>query len=740
MNNNKEVSETNKNFFSRIFSEMSEFIEEYKIQRPITSKIVMLCITGVLLAIILLLVHNQTIHSKAIAADDMQYVFQNNLVQNPSCASAKQFFFEVFNPSTVMGYYQPLAMISLMIDVSFGGSQSSIHVFHITSLCIHILNSFFVLLLLYLMFNKIWLAFIGGVLFGIHPVTIEEITWISERKSVLATFFLLLSLILYIIYVKSSYKKYLLSSIAVFILALLSKPIAVSLPIIILLLDYFWYNRVNFLTLIEKVPYFIISAIFTLVAYISQKNTASIEVLPQSLNILQIFLLICFNNIFYLWKLLIPTNLSSYYEFIHPISLSNSSYLIPAILTILLIIVFVLTYRRSKTLLLGYLFYIISILPTSGIIKVTDSIAYYRYAYFPFIGILICFMVLISNLSKVKKTQVIKYSIIIILFFLLSFGEITASNIYSSKWKDTETLFKYMLSVNPNSPTSLNTLGGEYYNQGKIDKSIEYFNQSLIINPSISKTYVSLASALCAKEQYNNALSLYEKALNIGLSRNDLALTYYNMGLIYEVKENYIKAKTMFETSIMNNPNFLDASFELAIILNELGNYDEAISICTNIIQDFPNNDLAYTYLGILYSKRGNYKAAVKQIAIAIDKNPNSSFSYYMLGNIMANEQKYKEASMCYDEAIKLDSGNIRIYKDYSKLFAQQGKFEEAIEILKTSINILPNSDAYNLLGMLYEDLGKYSESLDSYQRAQEINPETEDIQTSINRIKQKQH
>jgi len=738
MNNSNENSVRSKNMFTRIITEFSEFYKEYKIQRPFTSKAVTLIILGVLLSIILLFAHKSVIYSEAIAADDSQYVFQNNLVRNPSWNSVKQFFSEVTNPSTVMGYYQPLAMISLMIDVSLGGSQDNMYIFHITSLCIHILNSFLVLLLLYLMFKKFSLAFAGGILFGIHPVCIEEIAWISERKSILATFFLLSSLILYILYVKYSKKKFLVASIFAFTLALLSKPIAVSLPIILVLFDYFWFKRLRILTLSEKIPYFILAAVFTLIAYISQKNTAAIQVLPQSLNIIQLILLICYINIFYLWKLLIPTDLSPHYDFISPISLSNLSFLVPAILTIILIVVFVLTYRHSKKLLFGYLFYIVSILPTSGILRVTNSIACYKYAYFPSVGILICFIILIKKITQFKLSHMLKYSIAIILVLIISFGEIVAVNSYSSKWKNTETLYKHITSINPNSYEYLDYLGREYYSQGKIDKAIEYYNQALSINPSSAETYMSLATALFAKEQYDNALSLYDKALDIGLPRNSRALAYYNKGLIYDEQQNYEKAIIMFEESIKINPNLLSAKFDLAIVLSKLDKYEEAVSICKEIIDKYPNNELGYAYLGILYSTEGNYKEAVKQLSISIDKNPNNSFSYHMLGNILANDNKYNEASMCYEQAIKLNPNNVRIYNDYSKLMAQQGKFEEGIEILEKAIKILPNSDTYNLLGMMHEDLQKYNEAYNYYQKAYEINPENEEIQSNLNNIKHK--
>lgn len=745
MENNMEVSEKRKNFFTRAKTGITEFYEEYKTERPVTSKLVMLAIAGVLLAIILLFVHNQTVYSKAVAFDDNQYVFENNLVKNPSISSVKKFFVEVLNPSTVTGYYQPLAMISLMVDSALGGSKSNMHIFHITSLCIHILNSFLVLILLYLLFKKIWLGFVGGLMFGIHPVAIEEIAWISERKSLLATLFLLISLILYVLYVKSGKKRHIIISMIVFVLALMSKPIAVSLPVIILILDYFWFKRLSFMALFEKIPYFIIAIVSTVIAFISQNNTAGIEVTTQSLNIFQIALLVCYNNIFYLWKILIPTGLSPYYSFIDPISLSNPSYLVPGILTLILIIGLVFTWRKSKHLLVGYLFFIISLLPTVGILKVTDSMTCYKYAYFPSIGVLICIIILFHNLANKKISKQAKSIIIIFVVCLISISEIYASNIYSTKWKDSETLYNHMLTINPNSPTILNAVGTVYYNDNKFDKSLEYYNKSVSINPSIGSTYIYLGAVYAAKEQNDEAISAYQKAIEFhkksiksGQTSVNQVYTYFNLGLIYKSENKLEMAQEMFEEAIKQNPNYIDASLELAITLNRLGKFDDAVSICKNIINKYPNTEAAYTYLGVILAENGQYKEAVSQISISLSKNPYYPYAYYSLGNVLANDKKYTEAAMCYDEAIRLEPGNIKIYNDYGKLYAQQGKFENAISMFEKSVNTLANSTAYNLLGMAYEDTGKYIEALNSYKKAYDMNSTSQEIQENINRVTKK--
>lgn len=739
MGNNMEVSGKEKNFFTRTITGITEFYEEYRAERPVTSKLVMLTIAGVLLAIILLFVHNQALHAKADSADDYQYVFSNILVRNPSITSAKTFFKEVLNPSTVEGYYQPLAMVSLMVDCTFGGGKNNLGVFHITSLIIHILNSFLVLLLFYLLFKKIWLAFIGGVLFGIHPVSIEEIAWLSERKSVLATLFLLLAIVLYILYVKSSKKKYMVISLVVFVLALLSKPIAVSLPFILLFLDYFWYKRLSFLAILEKIPYFVIAFVFSIIAYISQNNTAVLTNTLQKSSIMQIVSLVCYNNVFYLRKILIPLQLSPYYSPIEPISLANSVYLLSFIITILIIVFFIATWRWSKPLLLGYLIYLVSILPTSGIIKVTNAITCYKYAYFPSIGIFLCLLILINNISKLKKQQLLKYVVILTIIFSISIGEIATSNSYASKWQDTETLNTHILNINPNSPIILNACARTYILQGKFDKATEYLNKSLKIDPNYSLTYSYLGSSLSFQEMDAEAISAYNKALELGLPvLSNISQVYYNLGKIYEANNYIDDAKKYFEESIRLNPKNLNASFELAVILSRSGKFDEAVSICKNIIKDYPYSTSAYNFLGIIYAENEDYNEAITLLSYSLKLNPYDSFAYYTLGNILVNYGKFDEASMCYNEAVRLDPLNTNILNQCAKFYAQQGKYDDSINFLKKSIAVLANSEAYVLLGNVYSDIDKYEESIASYQKALEINPKIQDLQEKIDALKEK--
>ena len=163
--------------------------------------------------------------ARAFAFDDAQYFITNPLVRNPSAASAWQFFREVLHPSTVGGYYQPLTMVSLMLDSVMGATQDNLRPLHRTSLLLHAVNSGLIVLLLYALFKQPWVAAGAGLLFGLHPITVETVAWIAERKTPLATFFALLSLLAYLKYVKNPSRRIWYPACALlFVLALLSKP------------------------------------------------------------------------------------------------------------------------------------------------------------------------------------------------------------------------------------------------------------------------------------------------------------------------------------------------------------------------------------------------------------------------------------------------------------------------------------------------------------------------------------
>ena len=273
-----------------------------ELNRKPLSQTDLLAILIFIVCITVALVYWPALSAQAISGDDNQYLTNNFLVQNPSWSSAQQFLTEVLEPSTVRGYYQPLTMISLMLDYAMGGRASDLSIFHATSICLHVANTALVIMLLYMLFGKVWPAIAVGLLFGVHPLTVEPIPWVGERKTLLAAFFALWCMILYVRYTHKKNWKLYIFCVLTYILALMSKPTTTPLPILLLLLDFWPLRRLSKRTFLEKIPFFVIMIIFAAITIISQSRTANIT-MPGEYEPMQIPLVLCHNIIFYLYKI-----------------------------------------------------------------------------------------------------------------------------------------------------------------------------------------------------------------------------------------------------------------------------------------------------------------------------------------------------------------------------------------------------------------------------------------------------
>lgn len=212
----------------------------------------------ILVCSIIAITHWPALSAKALSFDDNEYLTENPLVQNPGWSSAKRFLTEILTPSTVGGYYQPLTMISLMTDYAIGGRVDNLMPFHRTSLILHVINTGLIIVFLYMLFGQSWAAALAGLIFGVHPMTVETIPWIGERKTLLAAFFTLWCLILYVRYARSGSRGFFIASVIAYVLAMMSKPISLPVPALLLLLDFWPLGRLKWKTVWEKLPYFIL--------------------------------------------------------------------------------------------------------------------------------------------------------------------------------------------------------------------------------------------------------------------------------------------------------------------------------------------------------------------------------------------------------------------------------------------------------------------------------------------------
>jgi len=592
--------------------------------------------------------------SKALMFDDDQYLVENQLVQNPSYGSVKRFFTEVLKPSTVRGYYQPLAMVSIMADVAAGGSVQNLKPFRITSLIIHLINTMLVAVLLYILFRRPIPAAMLALLYAVHPITIASVVWLSERKTLLASFFALLSLISYLGYTrKKSWLAYSLS-ILLFVLSLLSKPSIIAMPVLFLLLDYWPLNRLSRRAFLEKIPLFFISAVFATVTFISQSRAASVKT-PMQTGFLQALLVPCHNIIFYIRNIVWPVNLSWFYPYPHPFNLSDPMILTGLIGTALLIALLLISMQWTKSLLIGFLFFLAAVFPTLGIISVHPAIAGDRHLYFPVLGILLPIGYFLSKIWIKPFTTFSKSGrniLVAVILIILTVPEFVLTRFYLKHWRDSETLYGYMLSQSPNVGLIHNNFANFLKNAGKTREAIYHFKMSLNLKPDSPIIYNNLANALCKIGQLDQAVEHYKKSLEL---MPGFAVAHFNLATAYEQQGKTSEAIEEYRRALKFKPDYLEALSDMGFAFAKQKKFDEAVRCYKKALELKPDFIIAHGRLGLALAGQGKIDEAIKQCRLVLKYRPDDYQMIFNIGVLLHQQNKIDEAIEEYKRALKIN-------------------------------------------------------------------------------------
>ncbi len=566
---------------------------------------------------VVLAVYWPVLLSKALAFDDYQYVVENPVVRNPSWSSAQRFLTEVFEPSTVGGYYQPFTMISLMLDCALGGNESNLIIFHRTSLLLHAANTVLVITLLYILFGNIWVASAVGLLFGIHPMTVETIPWLGERKTLLATFFALWSLLFYVRFTRTTSNKYYAGCIIAYFCALMSKPTSLPLPFVMLLMDYWPLNRLNRQSISEKLPLFTLLVIFGVITVVSQVFSGGGEFPGQAQHsLLNPPLIICHNVVFYLFKMLWPVNLSSHYPYPQPFEVLNPKVFAGIVGTIFLIVLLIVSLRWTRAALAGFLIFFVAILPTMQIFKFSNVIASDKFAYLPCLGPL---MILATFILWVYNRRTRRVLIISIVVFLLAGAEATATRRYIANWKDTFTLYNYMLTLSPNAAPLYGNLATAYGYIGQDEKAIELFEHALAIDPNDPQIWFNLGVANYRLKRYQQAVDMFKQSIRLSPYYAEL---YTNLARAYGAMGSYEEEINLCKKAIELKPDSLDAYITLGSAYGNLGRFTDSIEVYKQAEKIAPQNPQVQYAFGLLYLKTGDTASALRQVEILRHLDP----------------------------------------------------------------------------------------------------------------------
>jgi Flp pilus assembly protein TadD len=539
--------------------------------------LLLVAVAGVVLA-----AHWPVLACQAVARDDPQYVSQNPLVRQPGWESARRFLVEVLHPSTVEGYYHPLTMISLMLDAARAGRVDDLRPFHATNLGLHMANVLLLVVLVYMLFRKPLPTALAGLLFGVHPLTVEPVAWISERKTVLSTFFALWFLIIYVQYVNRRGWKLYAALVASYVLALMAKPTALPLPLLLFLLDYWPLRRRGRQMLLEKLPLLAIGALFAGITYLSQRNAAAV-LMPTEFSAARIPLIICHNIVFYLLKFAWPAGLCNYYPIPQPLSLSNGMVLAGLIGTVALLAALAASLRWTRALVAGGLIFFVALFPTLGVIGFTDVIAADKYVYLPAIGLLLPLAWLLCRLmalpSRVARTATV------VVTLALSIAAFCATRHCLAYWRDTETLCRRALAIAPQAAVMHMELGIELGRQNRMNEALPALAEAVRLQPEHPKAQ-------------------------------------YNLGLARALQGQIDAAVPHFAAAVRLKPSYLEARSNLARALSLRGRRDEAIAQYKEVLRLNDADPAAHRALGILLAQSGRGAEALSHLRRAVQLAP----------------------------------------------------------------------------------------------------------------------
>jgi protein O-mannosyl-transferase len=530
---------------------------------PKSSKRLDVLVPCLALAILVTLVYGQIARNGFIAFDDDRYVYDNPVVRQGITLEGVEWAFTTFHT----GNWHPLAWMSHMVDVELFGMDAGAH--HLVSVALHAANAVLLFLVLYRMTGSRCRSFIVASLFALHPLHVESVAWIAERKDLLCAFFFLLTILAYARYASQPGIRVWLPVPILFLFALLSKPMAVTLPFVLLLLDYWPLERIGRNgaplslrgALLEKLPLFLMSAASCAVTYIAQEQGGSITsswVLPLSdrLGYATISCLV------YLRRMIWPLGLSIYYPHPAVVQVVIPAWVKAGAATVVVAgSVFVYLRRRlSPFLTVGWFWYLGMLVPVIGIVQVGRQLTADRYTYLPLVGIYIAVTWSLANVFDPPRFRIPR----LLLCLGLLGGLATLSWNQASRWRDSKSIFRRSLESTPNASLLRTNLAIVLKNEGKLDEAIEQYEAAIRSSPDDSNARYNFAVALNGMGRFDEAMSQYREAIRV---RPDDAFARSNLGVLLMRKGMKEEALSQFREAVR-----LDPSDEVArMALKELG-------------------------------------------------------------------------------------------------------------------------------------------------------------------------
>ncbi len=647
-----------------------------------------------------------SLSNEFVSWDDDKFVYENPVITSLAWENIK----EIFTPKGQL-IYIPLSLLTYQFEYFF--VELDPYLYHLNNLILHMLNCLLLMWVVYLLCQKKWVSFFAALIFAVHPLHVESVVWVTERRDVLSTLFYFGALISYIYYRNSRSAKQYILCLVLFILALLSKPMSVTLPLILFLIDFKFPKPYREKYLIEKLPFFALSLVFGFIALSLQE-----EAYMSALSNLDRILVGVQSIIFYLEKLFVPLNLSAMYPFPETIRLLDAAYSIPLALFSVLILLTLLSLDKTREIYFGITLFLVTLAPTLAVTtSSTVVVAADRYMYLPSVGIIYLFCLFFVYLnSRLILSPMLKKGIFTFFVLMITSGLSYAAYERTLVWKNSEILYNDVLSKYPRAIEANNNMGVIYQEKGLDDKAIRQYEKTLELDPNHANAYNNLANMYVDRGEMEKAEALYEKSKDL---RVDNEQVHYNLATLLKKQGKFEKAIQELKMALQIDPNFQAAYNLLGVIYNDMGRKTEAMAYMEKSLELNPNYAIGYHNLGKMYYEFGDMTKAKQLYLKALEVNPNYSEAYYGLGQVDFKIGNFEEAHNNFSKAITLAPENPAIYNDIAIVYVSEKKLDLAIEHFNKAIEIdAQYPKAYNNLGLLYIGEGKNKKAEEQYRLA----------------------
>ena len=715
--------------------------------------------------------------------DDDDYVTHNSHVRQGWTWKGFSWAFR----TELHGHWHPVTWLSHMTDCQLFGVNSGAH--HLSSVFIHIMNTLLLFLVLRRMTGALLRSGFVAALFAVHPAHVEAVAWVADRKDILCALFWILTMWAYIRYVDRPRLSRYLPVVLAFILGLMSKLMVVTLPLILLLLDYWPLGRVQFrpwrksqgpknreslnygvqrvstLRLVgEKLILLVFAGGVVLVTMFAREQTFGEDTIARQYQGARVPIALKLLSetrrpgraadyyLTYIRRAFCPYDLATPYA--RPDE-PQFWQVVRALLVLAFISFFVVWWgRRYPYLLIGWLWYLITLSPVVGVVKLGPQLAADRYTYLPYIGLFIMVAWGVPDLFRGWRHRQLWIGVpggLVLLSFTIS------AWVQVGYWKNSKTLFQRAINVTDGNWLAHNNLGAAlereghweeavyHYSkalraagplnqeilvnmgivrmrQGKLDEAIEDFSKALRTKPTLVEGHINLGVALARQGRVDEAMEEYSVALR--LSPNSW-IAHDNLGKLLEKEGKVEEAINQYSAMLRIRPDNAEIRFRLGVVLAGQGRVDEAIRYFSEAIRLAPDYAEAHNNLGVILEAQGDFDKALYHYSEALRSDPDNPGAHFNMGVALERQGRFEEAIRHLSEVVRIEPESARAHEKLGIALSRQGKNEEAVAHFLKALRIRPeDAETHNKLGIALLRLGQDKEAIRHFSEAIRINPD----------------